>query len=357
MLPNTDSLYLKVKQQILTLICGLPLESRIPTRNQLTEQFGVARTTIDRAISELIGEGYLYARIGSGTYVISHGGHESASATSSIWGFLLPSVTEFNFSEMIRSAEDVCNREGINLILCNTDNDAEKQNRYIDQLLALKISGLIAVPIYCCDLETMSRFDKILQAGIKVVFCTRGIDFLPIPKVQTNDFYGAYIAVDYMLSRGYQRPAFISKRMLKAVEERYCGYLSALYTHNLALDENLVCLNASSENKSAYDFMRSFLELPEPPDSVFCFNDQTAIDVYRAIADAGLKVGKDIAVVGYDDTHACEELEPKLTSVRPPNYEIGRLASRTLLQMLKGVTISNEQPVFLKPTLIPRESC
>jgi DNA-binding LacI/PurR family transcriptional regulator len=354
---NSDSLYFRVKQQLLDLLMAIPLNDRIPTRNELTKLFGVARTTIDRAISELIGEGYLYSRIGSGTYVVSHSKKKEANSFSrSMWGILLPSINSYKFPEMIRGAEDVCSEEGISLILCNTDNDVNKQDRYIDQLLSSGVSAMIVVPTVDKKAEAQERFRSLVDKGIKIVFCTRGVQGISnVPKIMGNDYHGARSATSYLFERGWKRPAFVSKRFFQTVEQRYCGYLSALYDNNMSFDENYICLEASDQY--IYDKIAQWKDMTDPPDSIFCFNDEVAIVVCQAIRNAGLKVGKDIGVISYDDTNVCEELSPKLTSVSTPNYEIGRMASRTLLQMIGGEPIPNNQLIILEPELVIRESC
>jgi len=356
---NNDNVYLytKIKQQLIEYIKDLPINSRIPTRTELVKKFGVTRTTIERAISELIGEGYFYSRIGSGTYLIKKEKGSSLNKKSS-WGIIMPNITTDTYPEIIRAVEDVCSEAGINLIICNSDNNIEKQEKYITQLVESGVTGIVMVPVIEKPLENKS-FDILIEKDVKFVFCNRGVDGINAPRVVSNDFYGGNIATRHLFINGWIRPAYISRPFYSISERRYNGYLNAVYDYGTLLNENYVRFESDFDiENSGYEVMKQLLELPEPPDSVFCFNDAVAVGAYRAIEEKGKKVGRDIGVIGYDDTHICESLRPKLTSVRYPKYEIGRRAADILLRMTRNEVLKeNFCSMVFQPELIIRESC
>ena len=355
---TNDYLYSRVKQKIIEYIKDLPLNSRIPTRIELGNTFGVTRTTIDRAISELIGEGYLSSKVGSGTYLINHKATGSSVHANLNWGIILPNVTTDTYPEIIRAVEDMSSKSGINLIICNTDNDVEKQEKYIRQLSESNVSGVVIVPAIESPFASRKGFEILRENGIKFVFCNRAIEGISGPKVVSNDYYGGNIATRHLFANGWKKPAYISKLFYSVSEQRYNGYLNALYDQGIPVDENYIRFEERFDNKiSGYEAMKSLLELPEPPDSVFCFNDVIAKGVYLAIEEMGKKVGGDIGVVGYDDSGICESLSTKLTSVRFPMYEIGKRAAEILLRMTNGEEIKDHYMIVLKPELVVRESC
>ena len=93
------------------------------------------------------------------------------------------------------------------------------------------------------------------------------------------------------------------------------------------------------------------------PDAIVCSNDSIAKGLYKAVSELGLVVGKDVGIVGYDDSAICEMLPVKLTSVYYPKYEIGYLAAQTLWQLIRGAEDKNNYMKVLKPELKIRESC
>ena len=175
-----------------------------------------------------------------------------------------------------------------------------------------------------------------------------------------NDFYGSNLVTKYLLSKGWKKPAYISVPYYSTSEQRYIGYQSALCENNIPLREEYVIFSETagkSHKKRGYEMMKQLLALPEPPDSVVCFNDMLAVGVYQALEEAGLMPGKDIGVVGYDNTHISAELPVRLTTVRFPSYEIGKKASEILLDMVNGVEYKENHTVIFQPELIIRDSC
>ena len=351
--------YLQVKKELFDYIQGLPDQTRIPPRTELVERFHVTRTTVDRAISELIGKGYLTSKIGSGTYVVK-GKTSPLEPNQSIdnWGLILPNIAKDSYPELVRAVEDVCCASMINLIICNTDNDSQKEYRYMQKLMNSNVSGIIIVPTV--NNVLLDGYRELKDHGIKYVFCNRRVEGLNAPKVVGNDFYGSNLVTKYLLSKGWKKPAYISVPYYSTSEQRYIGYQSALCENNIPLREEYVIFSETagkSHKKRGYEMMKQLLALPEPPDSVVCFNDMLAVGVYQALEEAGLMPGKDIGVVGYDNTHISAELPVRLTTVRFPSYEIGKKACEILLDMVNGVEYKENHTVIFQPELIIRDSC
>lgn len=355
---NTDALYKKIKIEIKELIQTLPPDSKIPTRSSFAKKFNVTRPTIDRAISELIGEGYLFSKVGSGTYVRQDSTSQIKKGVSeNTWGLILQSLTDFSFPDLIRGVEDICSEDGINLILCNCDFNYEKQAKYIDNLIAMGARGIIAVPSIDEPLESQTRFSELINTGMKVVFCTGGNQSLRIPKVITNDFSGAAIAVSHIIDMGWKKPAFVGKNYLQPTEQRYAGYLHSLDKYGIPYRPEHVCLECTKNSgDTLYDIVKRMLSLPNPPDSFFATNDDSATEVYRAVKDMGLIIGRDIGVIGYDNTPICEQLEPKLSSIKQPFYDIGRYAAKTLNEMINTDSFPSHRTIILQPLLVSRDS-
>ena len=357
---KNDYLYKKVKLQLLDFVKDLPAGARIPSRIRLMEKFGVTRTTVERAISELIGEGVFSSRIGSGTYVLAAHERNAGKAPDNIpsWGLILPNITHDSYPETLRGVEDVCSKNGINLIICNTDDNVEKELMYLRKLIDSKISGVIIVPAIERTYDVREIFTLLREKMIGFVLCNRGIEGINAIKVSSNDFYGGMLATNHLLDLGWKRPAYISAPLYSISEQRYQGYLSALHEHGVPERKDLIIFEDRFvlENRG-YNAMKTMLDLPAPPDSVFCFDDTLAEGVYQAITEKGLTVGKDIGLVGYNDTHNCERLPVKLTSVRFPKYEIGQKSAEILLSIMKGEEPGKTRSFIFHPSLIIRESC
>ncbi len=351
--------YTEVKHKLIEQIKLLEPHVRLPSRNALAKQYNAARTTIERSISELIGEGYLYAKDGSGTYVSGErtvaAEHASRSAFRSV-GLIIPDIRHDTYPGILRGVEDIMNRHDMNLVICNTDNQTEKQAGYMNKMIDVGIQGLIIVPAIIGHTD-LTLFGKMREAGIPIVFCNRGIDGVEAPKVVSNNFYGAYVAVKHLIGNGCRDIAYISRPAYSTSHERYQGYTSALAEAGISVDDRLVLFEPTFETeRQGYDSVNQLLERGVTPDAIFCFNDGIAKGACEALAERGLIVGKEVLVVGYDNTGVCESLPVKLTSVKFQTYDIGVSAAELLLDMMNGETVLNNKIVVLQPELVVRQS-
>ncbi|WP_217595626.1 GntR family transcriptional regulator [Cohnella sp. GbtcB17] len=350
---------MEVKHKLIEQIKLLEPHVRLPSRNALAKQYNAARTTIERSISELIGEGYLYAKDGSGTYVsgerATSAAHTPRSAFRSV-GLIIPDIRHDTYPGILRGVEDIMNRHDINLVICNTDNQTEKQAGYLNKMIDLGIHGLIIVPAIIGHTD-LNLFDKLRDAGIPIVFCNRGIEGVEAPKVVSNNFYGAYAAVKHLIGNGCRDIAYISRPAYSTSYERYQGYTSALAEAGMNLDDRLVLFEPTFDTeRPGYDSMTQMLESSVTPDGIFCFNDGIAKGACEALGEKGLIVGKDVLVVGYDNTGVCESLPVKLTSVKFQTYDIGVGSAGLLLDMMNGETVRSNKIIVLQPELVVRQS-
>lgn len=348
--------YQKVKQDLLQEIRRMAPDSRLKSRPQLVKQYDVTRTTIDKAISELIGEGYLYAKNGSGTFVSSGRMQEPENMfPSASWGVIIPDIRKDVYPGMVRGIEDVANRYNINVLIGNTDYEMDKQDEYISKFIRSGIGGLIIVPTIH-ESGRITMFSEARAAGVPIVFCNRGVSGFEAPLVLSNDFYGAYIATKHAIGSGYQKIAFLARYWYSNSRARLQGYLSAMTEHGLIPEEIYYSYNGQNKidvEKAAEELLAK----PGRPDAIMCFNDNIAEIVYRAAERMGLSVGCDLGLIGYDNTAVCEQLPVKLTSVSFKTYEIGENAANLLLDITNGRQISEKKMVVLQPELVVRQSC
>jgi DNA-binding LacI/PurR family transcriptional regulator len=350
-------LYMDIIERIKADTHHLPAHTRIDTRNVMMTKYNATRTTIEKAISALIGEKYLYAIDGSGTYIAEPQIVSSYSQVAA-WGVILPNIVSDTYPDILRGIEDVAQQNNINVIICNTDHDRLKQEQYILKLVASGINGVIVIPAIT-ELPATDSFQPLLQDQIPLVFCNRGVDGVTAPRVISNNYFGAYIATKHLINLQYTRLAYIGGRLYSGSEQRYQGFLGAIHEAGLPVDKEFIVfhqLDLDSE-KSGYEAGLALLGKSNSPDAILCFNDRIAQGVYRAAEQLGLTVGADFGIVGYDDSRICELLPVKLTSIRYPKYETGHHAATILLRMTQGEAVSSNEMVVLQPELIVRQSC
>lgn len=355
--PNNKYLYSEIKERIKEDTKDLPPHTRIDTRMKMIKRYNVTRTTIEKAISALIGESYLYSIDGSGTYIAEK--QDSVRGNSvKAWGVILPTIVSNTYPEILRGIEDVGHEHKVNVVICNTDNDVGKQDHYVRKLAESGVQGIIIVPAISA-VSALESFSFLAGKGIPFVFCNRGVHGVQAPRVLSNNFFGAYLATKHLITLGYKRIGFISKPHFYSLsEQRYQGYLGALSEAGLPIVPDCARFeNVIDAERTGYDSALQLLRAQSPPEAIFCFNDEMAKGAYEAAESLGLRIGIDLGLVGYDDSEVCNRLPVKLTSVRYPKYESGKQSAQILLNLIQGEPIDPGHTVVLQPELIVRQSC
>lgn len=359
---ESQAIYIKIRRHLQREIAQTPPDTKIRSRRDLMREFGVSRTTIDRAISELIGQGYLYSKNGSGTYVADKQNHKPGTERLNSWGLLLPDIRHYTYPGILRGIEHVSFKNGVNLIVGNIENQAARQTSYLRKFIDSQVGGVIIVPARpnpAGDLE--GQLFKMLQEleaeGIPFVFCNRNTLGIEAPQVVSNDFHGGFLAASHLFGQGYGRIAYISHPRYAISLNRYMGYLSALELAGVKADQQLVAFSDSWEFETpGYREMGRLLDGPQPPDAVFCFTDLIAKGAYHAVCERGLVPGRDVGIVGYDDTLICRSLEAPLTSVKIHSFEMGREAAQLLFKVALQTNVDRNASIILTPDLVVRES-
>lgn len=198
-----------------------------------------------------------------------------------------------------------------------------------------------------------------LEARLPVVVVDHFIPGIEVATVVSDNFAGANAITNYLLDAGHERIGFLrGPSKYWTLEERKGGYLAALQRAGVPLDSALIPQRVSHGDEKGYGETLALLDLPLPPTAIFAVSDQTAVGAYRAIANRGLVVGRDISVVGFDDIEVARLLAPPLTTVRNSGALLGRVAFERLLSMLQGNGMSNDVAIkWTVPThIVERES-
>lgn len=350
--------YKEIKAALLEMITSMQENEKIPSRLSLCKELDTTRVTLDKAIKELTDEGILTSEKGSGTYVAVR--YPGIIQCQNSWGIIVPDIMEPIYAGIVRGIENVAQKNNINVTLCNSDSDSDKQEQYLLRLIQTGVSGMIIVPVISTNIKENCRlYDQLTKANIPFVFCNRMVEGVSAPIVTSNDYYGAYIGTKHLISMGYHKVAFISKFKYSTSTKRCYGYLTAIMESGLEINrQNIIMEEPDSGDLSGYSSMKMLLEQDPTIDAIFCFNDQLAQGVYKAIAEKGLKVSDDIGVIGYNNTLSlCERLTPELSSLSYHNTEIGKMAGDILLKLTNNKPLSGFDNYIMQPELVIRSSC
>lgn len=270
---------------------------------------------------------------------------------SHVIGTLIPDIANPFFAMLFRGIEDALAPRDFSVILANTDDDPAREQRSLDMLRGRQVDGLI--------LATARRQDAAIAAlaaeGFPFVMVNRHTDLLQASAVIPDDYNGAIAAVDHLVALGHRRIAHIAgPDGISTGHKRRLGYAEALQRHALPIDPALIATGSYRE-AGGYEAMRALLALPQPPTAIFAVNDLAAAGALRALREAGLRVPRDISIVGFNDLSLVAQTTPRLTTLHVPLHAMGVAAAESLLSALGGRTTS-PQLMALPVELVCRES-
>lgn len=327
--------------------------SKIPSEHELMDKFQVSRQTVRQAFGALEAEGLIYKEQGKGTF----SNYDKGAGQNRIVAVVTTYLSGFVFPGIMSGIEQVLSDEGYMMLLSNTNNIKEREARYLRSVLEHNVVGIIIEPTASSQANSNLKLLRgIEEKGIKTVFINALYDDFESAYVLLNDLKGGLMATDYLLQMRHRRIAGIFKTDDKQGIDRKAGFLKALSAAGIPeASEFIGEYNTAQMYDYPYMFAQSLLQKEGSPTAFFCYNDQCALMVIRAIHDRGLRVPEDISVVGYDDSAFPMHSEAKLTTIRHPKKEMGIQAAKFMVGMLEG---RMRMPQYMyEPELIIRKSC
>jgi LacI family transcriptional regulator len=274
-------------------------------------------------------------------------------AASQVIGLVVLDVVSPFFMEAAKAVERASREAGHVVILCNSDNDPERESDLLRMLAAQRVRGALLTP---ASTTSGAARDARSAGQLSTVF----LDYRNSDddcSVSVDDVAGARLAVQHLLELGHERVAFVGGgRGLRQHTERAEGARQAILA--AGLDPTTALVELDQRGLGIQDGVQAAEQLLEGtlPTGVFCGNDMMAFGVYRGLSRAGVKVPDDVALVGYDDIDFAADWIVPLTSVRQPTDELGYRAARLLLEHSAGDGSHAHRQIVLQPELIVRSS-
>ncbi len=243
---------------------------------------------------------------------------------------MIPSIQNLMFPDIVRGVEDAARKAGYTVVLCNTDEDIAVEEKYIDTLRTHLIGGFIVASMTPDSKHILRLRDE----GVPLVLTSRSYDMETDAVIIDNEQAG-FDATSYLLRTGHRRIALaLGRTKLPIYADRLEGYKRALAQAGIPFDESLV-MRESNGMSSFYALVRKLLRSGPRPDAIFATSDPKAFVVMRALYDEGLRIPEDISVIGLDNVEMSALVEPPLTTVSQPLYEMGKLAAQKLFAQIR----------------------
>lgn len=283
--------------------------------------------------------------------------HARALATnrSYLVGVIVPDLMHSYFAELVRGIEAVARPAGYQIVIGNTEEDVATEIGEVD-VLKQRTDGLVIASVLPPAETRIYR--KLIKEGTKIVLVDRSLEGLRCPSVTTDNVQVGVLATEHLISLGHRRIGHLRGTAASVSTERFNGYKQALARHKLRYDPALVrsCGLLESDGHSA---TRAWLAEGGVPGAIFAVNDPAALGAMQALEEAGLSVGRDVALVGAGNIHYGDMLRVPLTTVSWARSEMGQHAARLLIELIEMADASRSakpQRIILPPELVVRGS-
>ena len=334
-------------------------ENRETTIYDIARELGISPSTVSRALKDHPGiKKETQRRVREAAKKMGYRHNKFASSLrlnkTHTLGVIVPKLNSYFMATAIAGIQNVANKYGYSIIISQSQENEKKEAEQVVTLYNSRVDGLLVSLAY--NTNSLNHFELLLNKGIPLVFFDRVFECKGCTRVVIDNNKAGYEIVSHLISQGCRRIMYVGGNLLRNVyTERLNGYKRALEDNGLPFDDSLVIINNLSE-KDGEDVGKQILKMKKRPDAVFAANDTTAVSVIMTLKQAGLSVPEDIAVAGFNNEPISRIVQPNLTTVDYPSYEIGELATETLIKKLNSEKYANPLIVILDHKLIIRES-
>ncbi len=233
------------------------------------------------------------------------------------------------FAEVARGAEDAANAAGCDLILCNSDFDAGKQMSYLNSLSEKRVDGILMNSVASLRRAQLKELSDI---RVPIVLLNKPAIRTGFSTVCADNYEGGRLAGGHLAQLGHRNIAHITgPKHHGNLTERARGFLSALKSARIPAP---LLFSGQNSFSGGYELARTVFEKHPQVTAIFAANDAMAFGVGRAAAEMNLKIPRDVSLVGFDDVDLAQVVNPPLTTIHAPKYEIGQVAVETLLKLV-----------------------
>lgn len=280
------------------------------------------------------------------------------SGSSKTIGLIIPDIANLFFAEAARYIEDYGKNAGYSVILCNADNNPQKEASYVKVLIEKMVDGIIFISTG----DSARNLKRLQTNNVPVVIADRDLSENLVDTVMVNNHQGGRLATEYLISLGHKRIGCISGPIgLGVSSQRTHAFHATMKQHSLSVPSAYYA-EGDFGFESGESCMRQMLARGAKPTAVFVGNDMMAFGAIRAIEDAGLKVPEDVSVIGFDDIPLAKTYSPPLTTIAQPIKKVAKETVELLVKRIEknrngNASTAAYQKIVLDVKLVERKSC
>lgn len=325
------------------------------TINDVATKAGVSTATASRALNgKSTVDPALAARVLSAAAELGYQPNGPARnlrrQETAVVALIISDVENPFFTSIARGVEDVAQAVGYSVVLCNSDENPDKERRYLDVAIQERVAGVVLSPT-----GAPTNVDPLTARGTPLVAVDRPLPEVAADMVLVDTRQAAKEATAHLIAQGYERVGCVTGPAgVRTADDRLAGYRDATRAAKRRYTAKLV-RRTEYRADGAYDATIDLLGQDEPPDALLVANSTMAIGVLDALSKLDLRLGDDVGVVAFDDAPWAPLMNPPLSVVSQPAYEIGKVAAQLLMARIADST-RTPTTTTLSATLITRGS-
>jgi DNA-binding LacI/PurR family transcriptional regulator len=270
-----------------------------------------------------------------------------------IIGVIVPAIASPVFSRILAGMNEEAQKYNYQLMICQSNENAEHEALLVRQLASFRIDGLlisVSGQTKCDD-----AFEILNKKEVPIVFFDRVLSNMNTFKVIVDEFQSAFTAVEHLIKCGYRNIAHLAGPPHLSISiDRMNGYLAALKKYRIPVNEKLIAVCQNFEEDALANVKKLFARKPYP-DGIFAINDASAVTAIKYLNKKGIRIPQEAAVIGFNNDPISEIVEPSLTTIMLPCYDIGRIAVDMLINRINDRDLPPET-ITLHSRLIIRDS-
>lgn len=322
----------------------------------VAEAAGVSTATVSRVlsdkpyVSQAVREKVL-AVVAELNYRPNRVARSLRAQKSNIIGLIVSDIRNPFFTAVSRAVEDMAYQHKLSVFLCNSDENPDKEKMYLQLMADENVAGVILSPTR----QASESFEEIAKLAMPIVVIDRRVNRAAVDNIMIDNVEAAYRIVEHLIAHGHQRIGAIFGIGSTTGRERREGYAGALKAHGLSVSPQLFRF-VEARQEAGYKAVQEMLGWAEPPEAIFTSNALLSAGAFRALRENGLVVPEEIAFASFDETTWTPLVEPPITVIAQPTYEIGQTATDLLLKRIEEPDRPTRQ-IILKSKLVVRQSC
>lgn len=289
-------------------------------------------------------------------YIPNSSARSLISKKTKILSLMVTDITNPFFTNIARGAEDKAMQMGYQLLLCNSDENAEKESKYIEMLISTGSDGVLIAP---ANDSSKKNLKKLTRYNIPYVLIDRAIEGVESDQVMSDNEITTRRLLEHLIHQGHERIAIINGPLnITTAKERHQAYCDTMKLYDLPINEHWIHQSHFLRDSDVTETIKRLLELPkdEQPTAIFATSNFIGVNVVKALREHKIRIPEDIAVVCYDGIPNYSGNEPFLTTAEQPAYDFGYLGAQLLIERIEGKAPETPRKIVLPSEIFIRKS-